>query len=419
MGDWLDGYAASTAPSAGAAASCTRRAATDAAWHPAARPLPPLAGTAGLNVPMFIALRRFTLLFTILLERYWLKKSHDWPTLSAMMIMIGGALMAAATDLSFNPRGYAAVLCNDLLTSLYLIMVKNTPVSNGLRWVLLVLLVLLVPTREGWWAVGREQWAWGRQSTAALSAVIPAAFPPADRGSLAPFSPPALQHHGHAVLQLRAVPAHAAGGGGDEGGAPGHGELPPPLQPPVPDGAAAGLSPGPHHQPLHLCVHPRQRASHDLGGRWVRPAAHGLLGEGQMMRGGCCSSGERGSRTTQPPPVACPPCLTPCVAPFCPCPLAPAGNLKNAIMTIVGAFAFGDFIFEYWNAAGLAVSFAGAVWYAMRSALRVSGRCHLHALLELLVGRRRVSATISARPWNAQALDTGWCPTMPARRPHP
>lgn len=41
-------------------------------------------------MPMFIALRRFTLLFTILLERYWLKKSHDWPTLSAMGIMIGG-----------------------------------------------------------------------------------------------------------------------------------------------------------------------------------------------------------------------------------------------------------------------------------------------------------------------------------------
>lgn len=52
------------------------------------------AGTAGLNVPMFIALRRFTLLFTILLERYWLKKSHDWPTLSAMGIMIGGGAAA-------------------------------------------------------------------------------------------------------------------------------------------------------------------------------------------------------------------------------------------------------------------------------------------------------------------------------------
>jgi hypothetical protein len=42
-------------------------------------------------------------------------------------------------------------------------------------------------------------------------------------------------------------------------------------------------------------------------------------------------------------------------------------------MTIVGAFAFGDFIFEPWNAAGLTVSMLGAVWYAMRSALRVRG----------------------------------------------
>lgn len=91
-----------------------------------------LVGTGGLNVPMFIALRRFTLVFTILLERYWLKKTHDWPTLSAMGIMIGGAMVAAATDLTFSPVGYAAVLCNDVLTSLYLIMVKNTPATNGL-----------------------------------------------------------------------------------------------------------------------------------------------------------------------------------------------------------------------------------------------------------------------------------------------
>lgn len=61
--------------------------------------------------------------------------------------------------------------------------------------------------------------------------------------------------------------------------------------------------------------------------------------------------------------------LTPSSHPTCP----PAGNLKNAIMTIVGAFAFGDFIFEPWNAAGLTVSMLGAVWYAMRSALRVRG----------------------------------------------
>lgn len=89
-----------------------------------------LVGTGGLNVPMFIALRRFNLLFTILLERYWLRKSHDWPTVSAVGIMIVGALIAAATDLTYNFTGYIAVFCNNIMTSLYLVMVKNTSVSN-------------------------------------------------------------------------------------------------------------------------------------------------------------------------------------------------------------------------------------------------------------------------------------------------
>ena len=48
------------------------------------------AGTAGLNVPMFIALRRFTLLCTIVLERVLLHKTHDRSTWGAVGIMIGG-----------------------------------------------------------------------------------------------------------------------------------------------------------------------------------------------------------------------------------------------------------------------------------------------------------------------------------------
>ena len=49
-----------------------------------------LKGTAGLNLPMFIALRRFTLLFTITIERFWLAKRHDWPTLCAVALMVSG-----------------------------------------------------------------------------------------------------------------------------------------------------------------------------------------------------------------------------------------------------------------------------------------------------------------------------------------
>jgi len=54
------------------------------------------AGTAGLNVPMFIALRRFTLLCTIVLERVMMAKRHDPSTLGAVAIMIGGASLVTA-----------------------------------------------------------------------------------------------------------------------------------------------------------------------------------------------------------------------------------------------------------------------------------------------------------------------------------
>ena len=49
-----------------------------------------LKGTAGLSLPMFIALRRFTLLFTVIIERFWLTKRHDWPTLCAVALMVSG-----------------------------------------------------------------------------------------------------------------------------------------------------------------------------------------------------------------------------------------------------------------------------------------------------------------------------------------
>lgn len=48
-----------------------------------------------------------------------------------------------------------------------------------------------------------------------------------------------------------------------------------------------------------------------------------------------------------------------------------AGNIKNIVLTIVGAFAFGDFIYKFWNVVGLGVSMLGAIWYSTRLALKV------------------------------------------------
>ena len=45
--------------------------------------------------------------------------------------------------------------------------------------------------------------------------------------------------------------------------------------------------------------------------------------------------------------------------------------VQNIVMTVVGALAFSDFRWHPFNAAGLAISMAGAIYYATKSALRV------------------------------------------------
>ncbi len=49
-----------------------------------------------------------------------------------MAAAAAGAGVAAATDLTFSLYGYTAVVLNDFLTALYLILVKNSPASSGL-----------------------------------------------------------------------------------------------------------------------------------------------------------------------------------------------------------------------------------------------------------------------------------------------
>mmetsp|Transcript_315 Transcript_315/g.904 ORF Transcript_315/g.904 Transcript_315/m.904 type:complete len:328 (+) Transcript_315:347-1330(+) len=91
-----------------------------------------LMGTAGLSVPMFIALRRFTLLATLLLERVIDRKRHDSMTHMTIAVMLAGAVIAALTDLTFNVRGYAAVFVNNLVTALFLVMIKRISSKAGL-----------------------------------------------------------------------------------------------------------------------------------------------------------------------------------------------------------------------------------------------------------------------------------------------
>ena len=76
-----------------------------------------IAGTAGLNVPMFIALRRFTLLCTIVLERFMMGKKHDRSTIGAVGIMIGGACLHSC--LAYSPEQQAFLHQRTCYTSAY------------------------------------------------------------------------------------------------------------------------------------------------------------------------------------------------------------------------------------------------------------------------------------------------------------
>ena len=62
-----------------------------------------IVGTAGLNVPMFIALRRFALLCTLILERVMMHKSHDKATAGSVAVMIVGKMLFKLPTGILNP----------------------------------------------------------------------------------------------------------------------------------------------------------------------------------------------------------------------------------------------------------------------------------------------------------------------------
>lgn len=84
-----------------------------------------LGGTKSLSLPMFAALRRFSILMTMLLELRILGVRPSAAVQISVYAMIGGALIAASDDLSFNMEGYCFVMINNALTAANGVFVKK------------------------------------------------------------------------------------------------------------------------------------------------------------------------------------------------------------------------------------------------------------------------------------------------------
>lgn len=91
-----------------------------------------LASTKKLSLPMLTVLRKFTILMTMMLEVYVLRKRFPKRLVYSVSVIVLGAMVAACSDLAFDVQGYAFILLNDAFTAASNVYTKKNLGTEGL-----------------------------------------------------------------------------------------------------------------------------------------------------------------------------------------------------------------------------------------------------------------------------------------------
>ncbi|KAK7260902.1 hypothetical protein RIF29_27201 [Crotalaria pallida] len=87
----------------------------------------------GVNVPMYTTLRRTTVVFTMLVEFVLVRQRYTSSVIFSVGLIVFGALIAGARDLSFDAYGYAVVFLANITTAIYLATIARIGKTSGLN----------------------------------------------------------------------------------------------------------------------------------------------------------------------------------------------------------------------------------------------------------------------------------------------
>lgn len=87
----------------------------------------------GVNVPMYTTLRRTTVMFTMIVEYLLTRQKYTHPVVGSVALIVLGAFVAGARDLSFDAYGYGMVFIANMTTAIYLATINRVGKSSGLN----------------------------------------------------------------------------------------------------------------------------------------------------------------------------------------------------------------------------------------------------------------------------------------------